>query len=84
MTQRFNLYPAAGAPVLRATVRGRGGMASTDTLRAAVSLFRKHGRQGAACEGAPGCLLAFPDFCAEGDGEPVLVPLDGLRWRAAR
>lgn len=79
MITRFNLYPLNAAPILRAVVRGHGGLADAESLRKTVARHNS-GRRPVP---GPGFITALPRFCAESDGPEVWVSLDGLRWEVA-
>lgn len=90
---RIRAQTADGRVVI-GPVRGRGGMVGTGSLHAgyqvaaaaaattiarSVRLATKQ-RDTGLYEPEPGHVAMYPDFCAESDGEPVIVPLLGTSW----
>lgn len=62
-------------------VRGAGGMIRTlARLDVAAELARKRRPHG-LYEPQPGAVAVYPDYCAQGDGEPYIVLLLTSTWR---
>ena len=73
---RFSFVLPSGVTVV-GPVQGNGGMVDAARIVAAARMAaskRPHGLY----EPAPGCVAVFPEYCAAGNGEPVIAPLAGL------
>lgn len=94
---RFRATLADGR-VLEGPVQGYGGKLGTGALHAGFSAARREalrrlafakrmlarGRALPMYEPEPGCVAIYPDYSAESDGEPVVVPVKGTAWHVVK
>lgn len=84
----------AGGTIVTGPIMGRGGMLGAGIGGEAAAKHVALDRVRSACDRAisgrkcspdihepePGCVAMYPDYSADGDGEPVIVPLIGTRF----